>query len=69
MNCRTEGGLRRVGLEPLLLVPEPNPPLFVLRKTINESGVENARELDYSIIVGANRTYDIVAVIERRLSW
>ena len=43
IKYKTEGGLRRVGLEPLLLVPEPNPPLFVLRKTINESGVENAR--------------------------
>ena len=26
-------------------------------------------ELDHSIIVGANRCYDIVAVIERRLRW
>jgi hypothetical protein len=38
-------------------------------KKISVPKLKALLELDHSIVVGANRCYDIVAVIERRMSW
>jgi hypothetical protein len=38
-------------------------------KKISVPKLKAVLELDHSIVVGANRCYDIVAVIERRLGW